>query len=100
MGSGVSKGPEPFVILLTSSIPQGQLDTPTVYPAIGDIIFEDGWDVMCREISQGEHGEKRGLSTRAIANDDKFPAYTIGSRSQSEVGKDLTFSSHLATSLR
>ena len=36
---------ETIVILLTSGIPQGQLDVLSINLDIGDIVLEDGWDI-------------------------------------------------------
>lgn len=45
MGIRVGEWTETVVILLTSGIPQGQLDVLSINFDIGDVVLEDGWDV-------------------------------------------------------
>jgi hypothetical protein len=47
-----------LVILLPSRIPEGQLDALAIDIDIGDVVFEDGWDVNLSDDKECR-GDKR-----------------------------------------
>lgn len=42
---GVGEGTEAFVVFLAGGIPEGELYGLAVYSAVGDVVFENSWDV-------------------------------------------------------
>ncbi len=41
----VSQWSQPFVVFLASGVPESELDGFAVDAAVGDVVFEDSWDV-------------------------------------------------------
>lgn len=54
MRVGVRERAETVIVLLTSSIPEGQLHVLAVNLDVGDIVFEDGGDVDLDEVKNSE----------------------------------------------
>jgi hypothetical protein len=48
MGFAVGEGTKALVVFLAGGIPQGELNGFAIYPTVGDVVFEDCWDVALR----------------------------------------------------
>lgn len=52
----IRKGPQAFVVFLSSGIPQCQLNGLAVYSAIGNVILEYGGDIALGDTLDGDIG--------------------------------------------
>jgi hypothetical protein len=49
---GVGEGAQALVVFLASGIPEGELHGFAVYSTVGDVVFEDGWDVALSKLEK------------------------------------------------
>jgi len=72
VGVWVGEWAKTIVILLTGSIPKGQLDVLAIDLNIGNVVLENSWDVDLWESALREHDQQAGLSAGTIANNDEL----------------------------
>jgi len=74
MGVGVTERAETIVILLSSRIPQGELNVLSIYFDIGHIVLKHSGYINLRESSFREDDQQASLSTSTITDNDQLPA--------------------------
>jgi hypothetical protein len=53
---------------LAGGVPEGELDGAAVDAAVGDVVLEDGRDVVGGEVAEGEDGEEGGFAAGPVAD--------------------------------
>jgi len=70
IGLGVAQRTETIVVLLTSSIPEAQVDGLAINHHVRRVVVEHSGDVFAGERIGGVRDEKAGLTDRTITDND------------------------------